>query len=204
MADTKEFESLDALFRKTFDNLPDAPAASGWDAPSEQVWQHVQTQIKPPRSGWSTQTLTLIAAFAVTIAVGLYLFLNRPTQQEAPATAPPPVAAETTELQTASVQEQTAEMLPVAPEAPGSTSKSEKKKTATAKKETPRSKTGTEAAKSTETGSSTESAEKPSGKKIVSPNTTERRKAELARRAKESWETPLQTLPQRWPGKTKN
>lgn len=205
MADTKDFESLDELFRKTFDNLPDTPAKSGWDTPSERVWQHVRTQIKPPKSGWSIQTLSLLAAFAVTLTVGLYLLLSRPATQEKPAATPPPTA-ETTEQSVATVQEQNVETQSDAIEQTTLPTKILKKKpTATASvsastSETPRNEKEIET--ETAKAASADSSAKSSGKKPPSPNTTERLKAELAKRAEEAWKMPLQTLPQRWPGES--
>ncbi|HRI60382.1 MAG TPA: hypothetical protein PK228_11680 [Saprospiraceae bacterium] len=201
MTEQKEFESLDELFRKTFDNLPETPAPSGWDTPSEKVWQHVQKQIKPPKSGWSTQTLTLIAAFAVTITVGLYFLLNRPAQPETPAAVPPPATAETTELPADDRQEQVAriEAQPASPETTQLLpAKTAKKKTAAAKKTVPyNSSVESEAAKPAQADSS---FEKPAEQERKVPNSTLRRKAELAKRAKEAWETPLDPLPLHWPG----
>jgi type IV secretory pathway VirB10-like protein len=204
MADTKDFESLDELFRKTLDNLPDTPAKSGWDTPSERVWQHVQTQIKPPKSGWSIQTLSLLTAFAVTLTVGLYLLLSRPATAEKPAATPQPTA-ETTEQPVASVQGQIVETQTTLSETTPSPAKILKKKPAVANppattSETPRNEKEMEA--ETAKTQSADSSAKSSGKKPPSPNTTERLKAELAKRAEEAWKTPLQTLPQRWPGKT--
>lgn len=204
MADTKDFESLDELFRKTFDNLPDTPAKSGWDTPSERVWQHVQAQIKPPKSGWSVQTITLLAALAVVLTVGLYLLFNRSATTETPA-LPPPSAATTTEQPPASVEEQIVEKQPVLTETKPSAVKILKKKPAMTRPETASEtplKEEAEAAKTPQADSSAEKLAKPSGKKPPSPNTTERLKAELAQRAEEAWKTPLQPLPQRWPGKS--
>lgn len=78
MAEQKDFNSLDELFRNTFDQLPESPDSNGWDTPSEQVWQHVQTRIKPPRQGWSSAQIMLVAAGAIAIMVGLYLALVQP------------------------------------------------------------------------------------------------------------------------------
>ena len=82
MTDPKEFNSLDELFRKTFEDLPDTPAPSGWDAPSPQVWNEVRVRLKPPRSGWSTQALMLVSGLAVVLFLGLYWVLTRPGQPE--------------------------------------------------------------------------------------------------------------------------
>lgn len=78
MTEPQDFESLDELFRKTFDQLPENAAPSGWDRPSDRVWQHIQTTVQPPSSGWSAKAITLVSALAVTIVVGLYLFVTRP------------------------------------------------------------------------------------------------------------------------------
>jgi len=207
MTDPKEFETLDQLFRKTFDDLPDTPAASGWDTPSGRVWQHVQSQIKPPRSGWSAQAITLLAAFAVTLAVGIYLYLGRANKVTTPATEVPvateqpatPVSpkTETTENQTVvaeknelpakqarkkAVPEENRDAAPgIVPPSPG------------------------QAAKPDDGESATQQAAGISAKKPVSPNSTERRKAELARRAETAWKTPLAPLPPHWPKiKSKN
>ena len=59
MADNKEFSSIDEVFRKTFSDLPETPSASGWDTPSEHVWQQVQTGISSRHTGWSLQNKIL-------------------------------------------------------------------------------------------------------------------------------------------------
>ncbi len=90
MTDPKqEYQSLDELFRKTFDNLPESPAPSGWDVPSERVWSHVQTNIQAPKTGWTLQAIGLLSAFAVMLAVGLYLYTAR--QAEVQTVPLPPV-----------------------------------------------------------------------------------------------------------------
>lgn len=77
MDDPQEFKSLDALFRKTFENLPDSPAASGWDSPSPRVWEQVRTQIKPPARGWTGKSILLISGLAVVLMLGLYWALTQ-------------------------------------------------------------------------------------------------------------------------------
>lgn len=198
MTDPKDFESLDDLFRKTFEKLPETPSKSGWDVPSERVWQHVQSQIKPPRSGWSAQTITLLAAFAVTLTIGLYLLLATPEKQESPASETPEVAG-TTEMpvtERESVPEATATSAAAdkTPLTPVKTSKQKQEKSAWSP--SPEKEGG--AIRSEVLSAENESA-KPSGKRTVSPNTTERRKAELARRAEAAWKTPLEPLPLRQP-----
>lgn len=204
MTEQKEFESLDDLFRKTFDNLPETPAKSGWDTPSEQVWQHVQKQIKPPQSGWSTQTLMLIAAFAVTLAVGLYFLLNRPVAPETPTAVPPPAVTAESPEQPASndAREQLSATIPVAPESSVLPAKTAKQKSSAAEKPQPAN--STELKKEAEQIRADSSHQKPAAQQKKVPNTTLRLKAELAKRAEEAWDKPLDTLPQRWPGKSKN
>lgn len=75
MTDSKDYRSIDELFKRTFDELPDAPSAGGWDVPSGKVWEHVQDRIQTPHSGWSAQTLALVSAFAVVLMIGLYFFV---------------------------------------------------------------------------------------------------------------------------------
>lgn len=196
MTDPKDFESLDDLFRKTFEKLPETPDKSGWDTPSERVWQHVQSQIKPPRSGWSAQTITLLAAFAVTLTVGLYLLLATPEKQESPASETPEVAGTTempvTEKESAPEATATPATTDKTPIIPAKTSKEKREKYARSPE-----KEGKEIR--SETLSAENESTKPSGKRTVSPNTTERRKAELARRAEAAWKTPLEPLPLRQP-----
>lgn len=202
MADTKEFESLDELFRKTFDNLPETPAQTGWDTPSERVWQHVQSQIKPPRSGWSAQTISLVTAFAVTLAVGLYLILGRTEKPDATVPTPPPaVVAEAAESPAANIADATEQQLTEAETtASSTTSTSPGKRTAkTLKTDAHGNDADAEAVKADPNDTAMGSGLKPDDKKPVPPNTTERRKAELAKRAETAWKTPLQSLPQRWP-----
>lgn len=84
----QEFNALDELFRKTFQNMPDTPAANGWDTPSDKVWQHVQHNMPRPASAWSAKTIGLLSAFAVVLAFGLFmLFQPKPA---APTTLPQP------------------------------------------------------------------------------------------------------------------
>lgn len=107
MAGKKEFEPLDELFRKTFQDLPNTPTPSGWDVPSSRVWQRVQSEIKPASTGWSLQSWALLAATAVVVAIGLYFAFGRtepaplpvPLPKEQPIAEPP--AAEVAPVETA-------------------------------------------------------------------------------------------------------
>lgn len=88
MTGKEEFEPLDELFRKTFQDLPATPTASGWDTPSSRVWQRVQSQIKPAPTGWTLQTWALLAATAVVVAIGLYFAFAKPRPASLPAPLP--------------------------------------------------------------------------------------------------------------------
>ncbi len=95
---------LDDLFRNSFENLPDTPAESGWDTPSDRVWQHVQANIQQPRNGWGTQSLVLLALIALTLTAGLYWMFSGPTEKPAatPSVAPieqPVLTPSATEIQ---------------------------------------------------------------------------------------------------------
>lgn len=94
MSNNKEFESIDELFRKTFNDLPESPATSGWDVPSDRVWQTVQTGIQTRHIGWSiTRKMIALAAISVVVATGVFLAMNtNETTQQAP--APQPVILE--------------------------------------------------------------------------------------------------------------
>ncbi len=90
MSNNKEFESIDELFRKTFNDLPESPASSGWDVPSDRVWQTVQTGIKTRHVGWSmTRKMIALAAISVVVATGVFLAMNtNNTTQQVPASQP--------------------------------------------------------------------------------------------------------------------
>jgi hypothetical protein len=90
MTEQQANSPIDDLFRNTLENLPNAPAESGWDTPSDRVWQHVQANIPQPASGWSTKSLVLLAAILITIFGGLYWMFSGPakTPTVAPSVAP--------------------------------------------------------------------------------------------------------------------
>jgi hypothetical protein len=82
MTNQNEFQSLDELFKNTFDNLPDTPAASGWDQPSPRVWESLDTMLQP-KTGFQWQYGAALAGTALVIIAGLY-FYNRAQQQAHP------------------------------------------------------------------------------------------------------------------------
>ncbi|MBC7777992.1 MAG: hypothetical protein H7246_21350 [Phycisphaerae bacterium] len=83
MTEQQAQSPIDDLFRKTFENQPASPAESGWDTPSDRVWQHVQANISKPNKGWGTQSLVLIAALLVILAAGMYWMFIRPVEKPA-------------------------------------------------------------------------------------------------------------------------
>lgn len=75
----RDANPIDDLFRQSFEALPDAPSASGWDAPSEQVWQGIQTQMKPlSGAGFPKAWLLGVAAIAC-LTAGAWWFTRTPT-----------------------------------------------------------------------------------------------------------------------------
>lgn len=200
MTDPKEFNSLDELFRKTFEDLPDTPAPSGWDAPSPRVWDEVRVRLKPPRSGWSSQTLMLVSGLAVVLLLGLYWVLSRPDQAaemppaaETPAaTATTPELRETTTIATPQSVETPAAQPKISAAPTRQTSRQEQK---SAQPEIPVS----PAPNSTERLKEEHGRVRPSGSAPLpgsnpaSPNTTVRRQAEAWRSA--PWAKPLAPLP---------
>ena len=89
MTEQQANSPIDDLFRKTFENLPDSAAESGWDTPSERVWENIQTNISGSGKTWGTKSLILMAVLAIAVAGGLYWMLTRNTDK--PAVSPPPV-----------------------------------------------------------------------------------------------------------------
>lgn len=83
MNDPQELSSIDELFRNTLENMPEAPDASGWDTPSEKVWQQVQHQIAAPQKGPGFQTIATVALTTIGIALALY-FAFKPAPQTVP------------------------------------------------------------------------------------------------------------------------
>jgi hypothetical protein len=196
----KEFETLDELFRTAFNGLPATPAASGWDRPSERVWQHVQREIKPPKTGWSAQKLGLISAFGVSVAVGLYLLFARPDQ---PAPSPTSPAAPSMEQPVSTPQEATpqktveeisAEVTPApTPETPAVRTRPQAPRSEPAAATTPANSTEKQRPADQSATAPAVPRERPNsgsvplpGSRRVSPNTTEK-----------LWRTPLELLPLR-------
>lgn len=90
MTEQQAQNPIDDLYRKTFENLPPTPSASGWDTPSDQVWEHIKNNIQPTRRGWSAQSWALLATLMIGLAAGMYWMLTRQTVH--PAETPPSMA----------------------------------------------------------------------------------------------------------------
>ena len=198
MEDPQEYKSLDELFRKTFEELPESPAASGWDVPSPRVWEQVQTRIKPPKTGWTTQSFLLVTGMAVVLLLGLYWMLTRPDQ---PDTDTNPVATE----KPATVAEVNAETAPVTtsptPEQPAALP-ARPAVTAPAARQPERSirpaapQPDDRTMHEEEPGIHRHPGSMPLPGSAQAPNTTIRRQMEALRQA--PWAQPLKPLPSVW------
>ena len=201
MEDPQEYKSLDELFRKTFEELPETPTPSGWDVPSPRVWEQVQANIPAPKSGWTTQSLLLLSSMAVVLLLGLYWALSRPDQpdNDAPPTTEQPAVAADTPIgadqpeRAASVAE-----IPVAVPAPLSAPTQRRHPDTATKTETLLPADGTE---------EEPTLQRPAGSiplpgTAQAPNTTIRRQMEELRNA--PWAQPLEPLPNslKWQQKT--
>jgi len=215
MNEPQELRSIDELFRNTFNNLPDTPADNGWDTPSDRVWQHVQTQIKPPTSGWSLNTILVLAGFAVVLAIGLFFAASSDTPEKTTTTPVAPVVA-TPEV--AAPLEAAAEVAPTAVESTSTPAVADKRIQAITSKPTnkltqrssfgvPKVNTTTPSAQINRQMPETEKPEMaPKTRPLVaaplpgsntpeSPNTTETLKAQHAKQLEMLWNTPLELLP---------
>lgn len=185
MTEPQDFESLDELFRKTFDNLPENASPSGWDRPSERVWQHIQTTVQPPRSGWSTRTITLVSALAVTIVIGLYLFISRPVQPVETVTPAQPDTPATAVVETPAISETAVPTTTTTPPAPKPAHVVVRKKQVTAQQDTPAPKPAV---------AEPVTNQRPSGS-IPLPGSTVAPPNNTIEKLERLWKTPLETLP---------
>ena len=206
MADPQEFNSLDDLFRKTFDDLPETAAPSGWDTPSPRVWDQVQVRLKPPRSGWSTQTIILVSGLAIAIMLGLYWALSKTetpavqptagrTEQPAAAVTSPQPAAPVSPPETVVANKEDAKPATSGAKAPRHTVR----RSASAPVQSTPAVAPPQAANSTERLAEEPGRHRPSGSvplpgsRPASPNTTVKRQAEQWLGA--PWAKPLAPLP---------
>jgi outer membrane biosynthesis protein TonB len=86
-------DPIDDAFRRAFDELPEVPASSGWDAPSEKVWAGIQTGM--PTTPKSNFRMYLIAALGVTAMIAaLFWMLRQPASVSVSPRAQPPAPVE--------------------------------------------------------------------------------------------------------------
>ncbi|MEZ4891702.1 MAG: hypothetical protein R2778_01660 [Saprospiraceae bacterium] len=192
MTEPQELRSIDELFRNTFNNLPDTPADSGWDTPSDRVWQHVNEHMPVSKTGWGLKSILLFAGFAAIIALGLYLTLS--TNEE------PVPATNNIELEkTTSVADQAVvEVPPVSESETPEIAVPQKKAAAKVKTSSQKVKEHNKSVEDEVAYSRTKTsgaAPLPGTSSVKPPNTTEELKLERARQLEELWKTPLEPLP---------
>lgn len=196
MKEPQELRSVDELFRNTFNNLPDTPADSGWDTPSEQVWKHVQEHIQTPRAGWSLQSTLILAGFAVLLVVGLYFTFSTPAKVQektveptvTPITTPTPAPIAAPEMvepatSTAATEPQQVSELGIRRAVPER------------KQPSPAADLPEKVNSSPESPRTSGAAPLPGSKSGPIRNTREELKAEHARQVELCWKTPLKLLP---------
>ncbi|MBL7827416.1 MAG: hypothetical protein JNJ57_12335 [Saprospiraceae bacterium] len=204
MNEPQELRSIDELFRNTFNNLPDAPADNGWDTPSDRVWQHVQTQIKPPTSGWSLNTILVLAGFAVVLVIGLFFATSsgpseKTATQAAPVVSTPVEAIKPVEnVLSPAVADQNNQALHQKPankltqrSSFGAPKVSTTAPSAQINRQMPEAEKPEMVQKARQLGA----APLPGSNTPESPNTTEALKAQHARQLEMLWNTPLELLP---------
>lgn len=113
MNTSRDVNPLDEFFRNSLENLPDTPGASGWDTPSDRVWQQVQGTLKTPPAGGQLRNWVIAGVVGVAALAGLYLVSSPkappvPVAQPgtaAPAVVTPPVETAVPSVTTAPVGE---------------------------------------------------------------------------------------------------
>lgn len=87
MTEQQAQSPIDDLFRNAFENLPDTPAESGWDTPSNQVWQQVESNIRAPQKTWSLKSMLVAAGGFAVALIAIALFWTNSGSKE-PQTVP--------------------------------------------------------------------------------------------------------------------
>jgi hypothetical protein len=199
MTEPKELRSIDELFRNAFNNLPDTPASSAWDAPSDHVWQHIRENISAPRVGWNMPSPSLLAGFAVAVAVGFYIAFSNPGKVENKAAMPPSLPMTAVDKQPPveakqASKSQSADAL-LSHTVPAATFRKKISKvannTAVVTVDVPSKVLNTETTATQTAGA----LPLPGTKSAALPNTTEELKAARARQLALIWSTPVQILP---------
>lgn len=141
MTEQQAQSPIDDLFRNAFENLPDTPAESGWDTPSDKVWQHVQTNIQSPQKSWNLKSVLIAAAgFAVTLmAIVLFWTSGQKEPQALPDSGVQPsieqpainpaLPAENADSQPVSTQPTGSTKVKASPEKPAPRNSTEEKQT---------------------------------------------------------------------------
>jgi type IV secretory pathway VirB10-like protein len=187
MTDPQQSNPIDQLFRKTFEDLPSTPAESGWDTPSERVWEKVQHRMPRKSPLPNAQSLALVVVMSVGALVAFYLYLTQPTPPSAPPAAPAsevavqPAARPAEESQT--IDNQSVTTPAAAP-----------KRSVRAAQPVAESAQSAERVRR-EAPRSSGALPLPGTSDVAKPNTTEERKAERARQLERLWKTPLDPLP---------
>lgn len=101
MTDNKEKHSIDDLFRQAFEELPPQPGASGWDKPSDRVWQHLERNLDTPAKGNNLFGKIVGGVATLAIVAGAWYYWSQP----APASVPAKTNVEVTPVQSPAVAE---------------------------------------------------------------------------------------------------
>ncbi len=92
MANHQESNPIDNIFQTSFGGLPTSPAANGWDTPSDQVWQGIQSGIAKPKGSWTLGSKVAATAAAL-LLVGAIAYFALPNNKAVPAAQPAPAVA---------------------------------------------------------------------------------------------------------------
>jgi len=166
MTEQQAQSPIDDLFRSTLENLPDTPSASGWDTPSDRVWQNVQANIQAPRKTVGMKTMVAAAFVVALVAFGLYWTMSKPNP--APASSPELAPTEQPAIMPSAPAESTVDQtIPVPKPASGGTKTKEN-----GSKPTPQNSTEGNHSKPDLNGAQP----LPGSKSVLPPNSTEAQK----------------------------
>lgn len=199
MTEPQPFDAVDELYRRTFEDLPASPAASGWDTPSPRVWDNIRRQMPQTRGGWSLNGWLIAGSLMLLLGMGIWLWMpaaeravDMPAQEGPQATMPGSAPARSPAVQE-DIPSTEVLLAPVskAPVSAPSVAKSPVK---------PKAVTPVPVdvpVKATALPVQAAPAQKEEGSQAAPvapryPNNAERRRAEAL---KKQWDTPLQPLP---------
>jgi hypothetical protein len=226
MTDNQEKHSIDDLFHQAFEALPPQPGTSGWDKPSDRVWQHLEKQIDTPTKGNNLfgKIVGGVAVLAVAVTAWYYWSQPAPTPvpvkigieapiqapESAPTVAETPIPGQTNnrlhtvtpKVPTAVVQTPPAEVAPVLTvpaTTPPAVPGDGKSQALPVSANTDKAPNVTEQRRIEDLQNGKSRALPGTRDAIAPPNTTERRRVDDLLNG--NWRKPLQPLPQRWPKK---